>query len=373
MDHFLNPFYMDPIPSRRVVDKRLNIGIVGCGNVAKFYTECLQDSSHVNILGFSDLEESRAEQFSHQFGGEVFHDLEEMLRDRRIDIVVNLTIHHAHHEIISRCLEAGKHVHTEIPLALSYKEAKELVELANTNKLRLSSAPAHFLGAAQTATWNQLQQGRIGTPRLAYAEVNQGRIESWHPNPEPFYEVGGLWDAGIYQITLLTAFFGRIQTVSGFAKLLYPNRTTKEGRPFQISTPDYYLATLEFDSGLTARLSANFYAARSKTGRSLEIFGDEGMLYLGNFQDYDSQVEFAEFGKGYDSVEHGKYTLTAKNYARGVEDLAIAIKNDKPHKAQASHASHVIEVIQAIETSSSSNGEPVEIISDFIQPAPWEL
>ena len=44
--------------------------------------------------------------------------------------MLNLTIHHAHPAVITQCLEAGKHVHSEKPLAMSYDVAKQLVDLA---------------------------------------------------------------------------------------------------------------------------------------------------------------------------------------------------------------------------------------------------
>ena len=50
-------------------------------------------------------------------------------------------------------LAAGKHVHSEKPLALSYAEARELVELAKRRGVRLSSAPATLLGEAQQSAW----------------------------------------------------------------------------------------------------------------------------------------------------------------------------------------------------------------------------
>ena len=53
-----------------------------------------------------------------------------MLSDVNIDLVVNLTIHHAHVEVIEKILSSGKHVYTEKPLAMNYKDAKRIIELS---------------------------------------------------------------------------------------------------------------------------------------------------------------------------------------------------------------------------------------------------
>ena len=55
--------------------------------------------------------------------------LDEVLADPSIDIIVNLTVHHAHYEVTRKALEAGKHVYSEKPLALDRGGARELVAL----------------------------------------------------------------------------------------------------------------------------------------------------------------------------------------------------------------------------------------------------
>ena len=67
--------------------------------------------------------------------------------------------------------------------------------------------------------------------RAAYAEVNWGRIESWHPAPQAFYEVGALFDVGVYPLTLLTALFGparHVRRAMSLAvwSLMAPNSST---------------------------------------------------------------------------------------------------------------------------------------------------
>ena len=176
--------------------KELRIGIVGCGNIAAGYGRTLAPYDFIEMTGATDLLPERAQAFTDEFGGKAFATLDEMLKDDAIDLVVNLTIHHAHYEVITRCLEAGKHVHSEKPLSMTTEQAKELVALADARGLRLSCAPITYMGEAQQTAWKAIRDGQTGTIRVVYAEVNHGRIESWHPNPDPFYQVGPLFDVG---------------------------------------------------------------------------------------------------------------------------------------------------------------------------------
>ena len=57
-----------------------------------------------------------------------------------------------------------------------------------------------------------LRSGRLGAVRAIYAEVNWGRIETWHPAPAPFFDVGVLVDVGVYPLTLVTTMLGPART-----------------------------------------------------------------------------------------------------------------------------------------------------------------
>ena len=123
-----------------MTQKKIHAVIVGCGNIADRYAIQIKSYPQVKLLGFSDIDKERAKTFAAEYGGKVYPTLEDVLADDAVELVVNLTIHFAHAEVITKCLQAGKHVHTEKPLATSYAEAKMLVELAEEKGLRLSSA-----------------------------------------------------------------------------------------------------------------------------------------------------------------------------------------------------------------------------------------
>ncbi len=351
--------------------KALDVAIIGCGNIATRYSEQIQSYTRVNLIGFSDILKERAKLFVTEYGGKLYSCLDDILSDPKIDAVVNLTIHHAHLDVITRCLKAGKHVHTEKPFAMTYREAKSLVELAEAKKLHLSSAPITYMGEAQQTAWRVIREGKLGQIRLIYSEINHGRVETWHPNPEPFYDVGILWDVGPYPITMLTSFFGRVAKVRGFGRVIHADRKTAVGRSFKITVPDCVFAIIELEQGPLIRLSANFYAKGSKQGGSIEIHGDNGRLFLGDFQEFSASVEYAQFGDDYKKVPYLRKPYEGIEFARGVKDLSEAILNRRPHRASAKHAAHVVEVIEGINRSIET-GAAIEITSDFIPPTPMD-
>ncbi len=348
----------------------LSTVIVGCGNIAKNYAKDLQTYPEITLLGFSDLDPARAVAFAAEFGGRAYASLDEVLADPAVQLVVNLTIHHAHEEVITKCLAAGKHVHTEKPLALSAEAARRLAADADARGLRLSSAPNTWLGDAQQSASRVLRSGSLGRVRLVYAEINHGRIETWHPNPAPFYDVGVLWDVGIYPLTLLTAFLGPVRSVSATQRLLLPERVTKDGAPFTITRPELVLATLDFADGTVARLTCNFYTNTSKQNYTVEFHGDAGSLVVDSPFMFNAAVETAAYGQPLAAVPLEKPALDGVEFSIGVRDLARAIAEGRPHRGSAAQAAHVIEIMEVIDTSARADGAKQPVVSEFPIPAP---
>jgi predicted dehydrogenase len=349
--------------------KPLRVGIVGCGNIAGPYARTLTPYPQIELAGATDIDLSRAQAIVDQYGGSVYASLDDMLADPSIDLIINLTIHHAHPAVITQCLNAGKHVHSEKPLALTYAEAKELVALADDKGLRLSCSPITFMGEAQQTAWKTIRDGKLGEVRVVYCEVNWGRIESWHPNPGPFYEVGALFDVGVYPLTLVTTFFGPAKKVTAYGKVLYPDRVTKENIPFHIDTPDWVVAAVELENGTVVRLTTNFYVGQHSKQKGLEFHGDLGSLYLGSFQDFQAPVEFAEFRGIYEAVPPVKEPFPGTEWGRAVVEMADAIDENRPQRATGAQAAHVVEILCAIQQS-YTEGHPVEVHSTFTQPTP---
>ena len=350
----------------RTHEGRLRVGIAGCGNIARPYAESLVGYAETELVGVTDLDPARAAALAEASGCRVYPDLAAMLADDSLDLVVNLTVHTAHHAVTKAALEAGKHVYSEKPLALTAEQAAELVALADARGLRLGCSPFTFLGAAQQAAWKVVDDGVLGTVRLAYAEVNWGRIESWHPAPQAFYEVGALFDVGVYPLTILTAFFGPARKVSAYGRVLQPERRTKTGERFTITTPDFVTAAIELESGVLVRLTTDFYVSQHSKQTGIELHGDLASLHLASWQDPDSTVELAQFGQPYAPL--GDYSTARMRWGTGVHDLAKAVLADRPHLATGEQAAHVVEILCAA-SESLTFGRAVEVGSSFTQPS----
>jgi predicted dehydrogenase len=141
---------------------RVRAALVGAGNIAGRYATRILASDGLELAGATDVIPGRGEAFAAEHGGVAYESLDALLADDTVDLVVNLTAPQVHAEVTTAALEAGKHVHSEKPLALRHEDAVRLTELARERGLRLSSAPATLLGEAQQTLWKLVRDGAAG-------------------------------------------------------------------------------------------------------------------------------------------------------------------------------------------------------------------
>ena len=154
----------------------MKIGFIGTGFVADYYMTTLKNHPELQLCGVFDRSAARMQEFAAFHGVPAYDSAEALLGDPEIRIVVNLTTPESHFEVSRQALEAGKHVYCEKPLAMNVEDAAQLVALAEARGLTLATAPANALSDAHRLVSSALDAGRIGTPRLVYAEMEDGPV-----------------------------------------------------------------------------------------------------------------------------------------------------------------------------------------------------
>ena len=346
----------------------MNVAIVGAGVIAQRYAERIAEVEGLTLVAVTDVVRERADALAARHGAVAYAALDELLAAPDVETVVNLTIPAEHVEVTRAALEAGRHVHTEKPVALRAGDAHELAALAREQRVRLSCAPATLLGEAQQTAWKLIRDGGIGDVKVVYAEANWGLIESWHPEPEPLYVSGPLVDVGIYPLTIVTAMFGPVQHVTAYATTVQPVRTRKDGKTFELETPDFWVAVCEHATGVVTRLTATFWVKPSKQ-RGLEFHGTSGSLWMPTWGESNSRLLRTENGEDYEGVPLLRPAYDGFDWSLALVDLADAIRDDRPHRMSAEHAAHVVDVLNGADES-RRNGGGVEIDSSFDRPLP---
>lgn len=146
---------------RAETQRTLNIGVIGCGRVARKFLPETKFVSGVNVSCVYSVDADEAQRFADKFDIPCSTDSFDMLLDKS-DAVYIASPHIYHVEQIERCLDAGKHVLCEIPLALRAADAKRLFEMAAGKGLVLMEASKTAHCPAFNRLVTMVKSGAIG-------------------------------------------------------------------------------------------------------------------------------------------------------------------------------------------------------------------
>lgn len=344
------------------------IGIVGAGYVADLYMPSIRTFPGLDVVGVWDADPDRLAAFTRHWRVDATAGLDGLLA-RRPDIVLNLTNPEAHAAVSRAVLEAGIHVWSEKPLAMTMVDAEALAAFAAERGLHLASAPCSLLGQAAQTAWTALREGRIGTPRLTYAELDDdflpaaphGRWRSASGAPWPAaneYRTGCTLEHAGYYLSWLMMMFGPVRRVAGGAARVLDAAQTGTGH----DTPDYASATLFFDD-MTARLTCSIVARHD---HGLRIFGDDAVLEVDEAWANAAPVRIRRrhvvrrrlinspfaarvrpAGSSHPMV--GRRGAASMNFALGVAEMARAIGEGRAPRLAGDFALHLTEVSLAMQ------------------------
>jgi predicted dehydrogenase len=352
----------------------MRVGLVGCGSISNAYFKNLAPfSAYAQITACSDLDVDRARAKAAEHGVAKACSVKELLADPEIDIVLNLTIPAAHVDVNLQALKAGKHAYCEKPFSLTYKDGLKVVAEAKKRKLRVGCAPDTVLGGGIQTCRHLIDQGVIGQPIGATANMLGHGHESWHPSPEFYYQVGGgpLFDMGPYYLTSLITMLGPVKTVSALAKMTFKERTITSqplnGKKIKVEVPTHLCGGLEFGGGLIATVTMSFDVWQHNLPM-LEIYGTEGSLRCPDPNGFDGEVHVWTTKK----KEWVKVDLTHNDRTGrgiGLADMADAIRQRRPQRLSGELALHVVEVMEAFHVSARA-GKKTPLKSTCRRPEP---
>ena len=393
------PFLIDFLFSRRYTDesisifqyknggyavKRLRVGILGCGKIAAVYAANLQNhyQDRLELLLCADIDAARAEVFAQEHSIRSV-SVDGLITSAEIDTILNLTIPAAHYPLSLAALRNGKHVYSEKPLAMTLKEADELIAEAASHGLYLGCAPDTFLGGGIQTVCRLLEEDAIGTPVSFAIHMLARGPEYTHPRPEFYYEPGAgpLMDMGPYYITALVAMLGPVKSVFGLGGSVFPNRFCRAperlGDTFRTSVDTSVCAVLRLTSGLAGTLHISWdhpHCYWESGAPFIEIRGSKGRIecpdpntFGGSYGAFSDPPEnrihlFSASGESSPvALDPDCVTFNARGI--GLYEAARAMEEGQRPVVHAGLARHVLEVLLGIERSCQT-GQPTEMAEE---------
>lgn len=341
----------------------IRIGLIGCGNISDIYLQNLTNRfSGYEIYACADLDTEKAQVTAKKYHIQRVFTPDELPDCPDIDLVLNLTTPQAHYAINRRCLLAGKNVYCEKPLALTYAQGKELVDLAASRKRWLGCAPDTFLGAGIQTGCAAIRSGKIGRPTSAMAFMVRQGPENWHPNPAFFYAPGAgpLFDMGPYYLTALVQLLGEAQSVCAMNGRAVAQRViTGEahyGQTIDVAVDTHNGALIRFRNGAIATLVTSFDVWRS-TLPKIEIHGTDGSLQIPDPDYFGGSVVWSDHGQDWQTLAPvNPYQENCRGL--GIDRMAQAMRSSRfDHPANGQLGVHILEIMESIVRSGCTHRE----------------
>lgn len=363
---------------------KIRVGVIGCGAICGQYFNAAKNLPILEMAACADILPEAAQRRAAEFSIPKACTVEQLISDPSIDVVLNLTIPKAHAPIALQCIEAGKHTYAEKPLGVNREEGRKVIEAAKKKGVLVGCAPDTFLGAGIQTARKFLEEGAIGRPVAFTAFMMSPGVESWHPNPEFYYEVGGgpMLDMGPYYLTALLNLLGPVKRLTGAATIAIPQRTIthknretgapgpKFGKTITVETPDHICGTLEFENGCLGTIITSFATrfADYQGKQPITIFGAEGTMRVPDPNGFDGVVSIR---KNDDAEWKEMPHAFVKGYGRavGLADMAHAIRSGRPHRANGDQAFAVLDLMQGF-LDSSQKGTALAPTTKYTKPAP---
>jgi predicted dehydrogenase len=345
--------------NKKAILSPLRVGVIGCGKISNAYFKGLGSfSKFAQITACADLDLDRAKEKAKEHGVGKAYSVNDLLADPEVDAVLNLTIPAAHAEVNLAALKAGKHAYCEKPFSLTYKEGLRVFKEAQKRKLRLGCAPDTVLGGGIQTCRKLIEDGAIGQPVAATANMLCHGHESWHPSPEFYYQIGGgpLFDMGPYYLTSLVSMLGPVKTVSALAKTTFKQRLITSqplnGKKIKVEVPTHLCGLLEFAKGVVGTVTMSFDVWAQHLPR-LEIYGTEGSLHCPDPNTFGGEVLlWTTKTKEWQKVPLTHSDQTGRGL--GIADLAYSLQKGHAPRMNGDLALHIVEIMEAFHASARS-------------------
>ncbi len=340
------------IPSAIPLPKRSDwrIGVIGFGGIARGAHLPAYKSAGWPVVAVADPDPSAREKAKEAGVPQVYEDYRDIICDASVEVVDLCTQPTMREEVIRAAADAGKHVITEKPLAVTLDECLRMIEIADSAGIKLAVHQNYRWMKMNFLAHHIIAKGLIGEPFFADVEIlgSQDVNLAGHPfysKCEDFLTIQ--WDNHLAD--LLRYWTGRS------AQKVLARTSRMNGQNFK---SDNWLAVLaDFGEGLMGHILHTELLRSSLGGTRCRVDGSEGSVVF-DFHD-NLLLESKVLGDGIREIKGADLDFPS-SWCGTMGDFLISIEDDREPLVSARRNLPTIRTIFAEEQSARSGGKWVE-------------
>lgn len=253
---------------------KIRFGVVGTNFITDWVIAGAREDARFELAAVCSRTKERAEEFAAKHNiPHIFTSLEEMAASDKVDAIYIASPNYAHAEQSILCMNNGKHVLCEKPMAANAREARRMVEYSRKNGVTLMEAMKSTLSPNFLAAKANLNS--IGTPRRYFASFCQysSRYDKFKEGVvlnafRPELANGAMMDIGVYTIYPLVVLFGKPQAINA------------QGVVLSSGVDGQGAVNMQYD-GLNATV---LYSKIANSQLPAEIEGEDGNILIDRIQ-----------------------------------------------------------------------------------------
>ncbi|WP_442905460.1 Gfo/Idh/MocA family protein [Kineothrix sp. MB12-C1] len=302
------------------MNSKINVAIMGAGNIGGVMANTLNKMKGVKCYAVASRNKEKADEFAKKYGcKKAYGSYEELVQDKKVDLIYIATPHSEHYENARLCIENGKAVLCEKAFTANAAQAEALISFAREKNVLIAEAMwTRYMPMLQTIK-DVLSSGVIGVPTMLTANLGYV-INGVSRLTDPALAGGALLDVGVYTINFASMIFGtEVKKVSSVCTY------TKSGVDEQNSI------TMLFEDGKMAVLNSSMLSLSDRKGI---IHGTKGFLVVENINNFESVTVY---NTNYEKVEKYNRPKQISGYEYEVEACIKALQNGEIECLQMPH------------------------------------
>ena len=329
--------------------KQIQFGIIGCGYIGTRHAKHIAANPFGILNAAYDNRIDQANTFHKQFNNcKLATDLEALLNINDIDVVNVCTPNGLHFEHALQVLKSGKHVVIEKPICLKSAEARQLIELAKTNNLRIFVVKQNRYNAPVQALKQLIKENRLG--KLFMVSVNC----FWNRNAEYYQrsdwkgkkdlDGGTLYTQFSHFIDIFYYLFGNIDQISGCV--------TNANHEGLIEFEDTGSFTFMFNDHAIGSLNYTTTSFEKNMEGSITVFAENATIKLGG--QYLNKLEYQRTA-GFDITnlpeegpanDYGYYQGSMSNHDKVIQNVIETLNGNDEVMTSAEDGMCVVDIIE---------------------------
>ncbi len=348
----------------------MKYALIGCGRISTNHVKAVVNNG-LEFKAVCDLIPENMEAVLEKNGLKEdpsikrYTDYKKMIEEVQPQLVGIATESGVHAEIALYCIDHGIHVIIEKPMAMSMKDAEEIIRRSEEKQVKVSACHQNRFNVAVQETRKALEEGRFGKLSHGSIHVRWNRGKAYY-DQAPWrgtwkQDGGALMNQCIHGIDLLRWMMGdEVEEVYGMTRQRFHHFLEAE---------DVGMAVVKFKNGTIGTIEGTTNVYPQNLEETLYLFGESGTVKIGGKSTNNIDVwNFADEGEE-DQKNKGLQEATSNVYGNGhtslYADMIDAIENDRKPYVDAYAGRNALEMILAI-YKSQKTGMPVKLpLKDF--------